>query len=1345
MKKSNNSVLENKSESSTNDFGDEELNIFYQKLDSETKSKIDAIKIMDAKKNVLKVMSNPKIIEYYNSLSIKSKNTFDSLPIRDKYKLIKKSYEEHQKIIIEKQKNLMPKTVQDSLSKKILPHSQDESALVAQKEEILKETPDELLVEEDVLVEQPIEINKKFSNQKQFEDIIKLFYNSNSFVKNYEKTHEVEIRFGTRGIKPLNKNDFDNVIKKLKSFGFTSSIESGISTLKIQSEYLDKSSGRFKLSDIRVEIQTLDEIQKYCKSNSIKELFYSKGHLINFVNKKPLYIDGKKIYPVNFDDFNFRVSYQIEESVKSSLKNFIVLNWEKNKKTFRYLNRVRFTNDDYPIGVDISIVKSSTFDGKEPLRTYTVEESNVFNNKERIEIELELLNDKIGPATKFNTPEKILDALRKVIKFVLSGLQGTNFPISYPEQKNIMSDYMKMIHKEKFDPSKWINPSNFIGPSSLPLQIENICDLDENSNVPNIRTNYTVTEKADGERHLLFVNKEGKIFLINTNMNIIFTGALSFNKELFNSILDGELISNDKNGKFINLYACFDIYYLNKEDIRVLPFMLKDDEKDIYHSRYSKMKKFINLLNPISILNINTIERKQTSTSLKKTVENFKNADAMICPIRIESKKFYPENFKTQNIFYACDNILSKIFEDRFEYLTDGLIFTPAFLGVGSTKEGEAGPLAKITWNYSFKWKPLKDNTIDFFVVTIKKSNGEDNIKSLFVNGTNAFLSTQLTEYKSIQLCCTYSEKKHGTIYLNPCQDILDDKLPDYKEINYEDKSGNDARPLQFYPTEPFDPDAGLCNILLKVDDNGVKQMFTEENEVFGDNMIVEFSYDFSKESGWRWIPKRVRYDKTSEYLQGIKNYGNAYHVANSNWKLINNPISEEMICTGQNIPSLTVAEDVYYNKPSSKTQTEAMKNFHNLYVKKLLIKSVSIQGNTLIDYACGKGGDLSKWVASRLSFVFGIDLSSDNIENRIDGACVRYLNSKKINKHMPSVLFVNGNSAFNIKNGSAMLNDKAIQTTKAIFGSIPKDETKLGKGVIKQYGIGEDGFNISSCQFALHYFFENPDTLQEFMKNISECTKLNGYFIGTCYDGKEIFNLLKKVEIGESIQINNNNKKVWEIIKGYNLESFEDNSSSLGNRIDVYQDSINQLIPEYLVNFDYLDRVLYNYGFKLIEREEALSLGLPEGSGLFNELFLNMLNEVKKNKKKESEYGDALNMNEYEKKISFLNRYFVYKKIMNVNTEKVQIEFSEFNPSEIVVNMKKSIAAVKTAKNYVNTTKPKIRKLTKKLLLEPSTEAIDEANISLINEKSKKERKPKERKETKKTAKLLIVEDDEN
>ena len=122
-----------------------------------------------------------------------------------------------------------------------------------------------------------------------------------------------------------------------------------------------------------------------------------------------------------------------------------------------------------------------------------------------------------------------------------------------------------------------------------------------------------------------------------------------------------------------------------------------------------------------------------------------------------------------------------------------------------------------------------------------------------------------------------------------------------------------------------------VCNIILKNDDTGIQQMYTEGNEIFGDNAIVEFRYEIDNESGWRWIPIRVRYDKTSE---------NAYRTANNNWHSIHNPITEEMLCTGNNIPEEVIDDDVYYNNLKQYNVNYLNIKFDkNKYIENLIIR----------------------------------------------------------------------------------------------------------------------------------------------------------------------------------------------------------------------------------------------------------------------------------------------------------------------------------------------------------------------------------------------------------------------
>jgi hypothetical protein len=410
-----------------------------------------------------------------------------------------------------------------------------------------------------------------------------------------------------------------------------------------------------------------------------------------------------------------------------------------------------------------------------------------------------------------------------------------------------------------------------------------------------------------------------------------------------------------------------------------------------------------------------------------------------------------------------------------------------------------------------------------------------------------------------------------------------------------------------------------------------------------------------------RWIPLRVRYDKTQKLKNNEKQYGNAYRVANSNWRSIHYPVTTDMITTGENIPEFVEEEGIYY-KTNNQNNTQGLRDFHNLFVKKKLILGVANRDDTLIDYAVGMAGDLAKWTASKLSFVFGIDVAHQNIHNKKRGACARYLNLRRDNTSMPAALFVVGDSGLNIRELKAFTGDsnsKDKMVASAIFGKGSKDPTIIGKGTVARYGIGEHGFNISSCQFALHYFFENPIKLHGFLRNLAECTKIHGYFIGTCYDGKSIFKMLNKKKHDESVTFmaddyNGNRVKICEITKKYTDTGFPDDETSLGYTIDVYQESINNTAREYLVNFKYFEEIISNYGFTLITKEEAIPFGLPNSNGLFSELYEDMKNEIRRNPRCEADYKEAPFMSSIEKSLSFLNRYFVFKKTTNVDASKI-------------------------------------------------------------------------------------------
>jgi hypothetical protein len=186
----------------------------------------------------------------------------------------------------------------------------------------------------------------------------------------------------------------------------------------------------------------------------------------------------------------------------------------------------------------------------------------------------------------------------------------------------------------------------------------------------------------------------------------------------------------------------------------------------------------------------------------------------------------------------------------------------------------------------------------------------------------------------------------------------------------------------------------------------------------------------------------------------------------------------------------------------------------------------------------------------------------------------------------------------------------------------------------------------------------------------------VDGYFIGSCYDGAAMFHALRSLERGKSIGLSIDGDKVWEVTKEYSQTTYDPDISCVGYAIDVYQDSINKTIKEYLVNFTYFTELMKSYGFELLKRDEAIKLGIPNSSGMFSELFTFMESEIQNDPKQKSRYGSAPLMTPMEKQISFYNRYFVFKKIASVDVEDVFQSVTGVHVFQEKMNRKDTLAA---------------------------------------------------------------------
>ena len=131
------------------------------------------------------------------------------------------------------------------------------------------------------------------------------------------------------------------------------------------------------------------------------------------------------------------------------------------------------------------------------------------------------------------------------------------------------------------------------------------------------------------------------------------------------------------------------------------------------------------------------------------------------------------------------------------------------------------------------------------------------------------------------------------------------------------------------------------------------------------------------------------------------------------------------------------------------------------------------------------------------------------------------------------------------------------------------------------------------------------------------------------------------------------------------------DNEQSVGLAIDVYQETINKVFREYLVNFTYLVRVMENYGFVLLDRTELDEIGFHgrEATEMFGDLWRDLdshQGQGKSQKGYRRDLGETLSMSDEEKTISFLNRYFIFKKIRAVNSPDISKQYKKgLSPEE--------------------------------------------------------------------------------
>lgn len=948
----------------------------------------------------------------------------------------------------------------------------------------------------------------------------------------------------------------------------------------------------------RITINTIDSINKY-----IKMLYMRKNHVIfsilaNLYDKDDKIKLIKKIKDkeniIDINDFDIRVRLSEETIVsKQELTNLVKLDeTTRNDIIFRYKQRISLKIEEtkeMTISIDLTNIKMS---------------KNLNNLEESISIyELE-----IDTTSKTKNPnKKYLDKIYDEINILLKIIQQSNFIISRTLENDVLNQYGKLL--------------NIKNDAMISLEARKPQSLEVQHVVDQLPNKYAVTDKADGQRYFLIIYDQS-VYLISDLLNVKSTGIKLSNKDYDNSIIDGELIFIQSENKYI--FMGFDCLYKGNQDIRQISTLnerLQNLDEIIENCFINKNHKGFNHKNYNGKFDLNSIIDYHDK-QIKEFMDSLNHDIKVTKLFTLIRRKYFISAIGGQNneIFKYSLLIWNKYTHDKSincPYILDGLVYHPLdqkyIISVKDSKFLE------------YKWKPENKNSIDFYV-QYERNKETKKIVTLYDNSREEDEQIRGKPYKILKLYV-------GKIIKSIEQPILFE--PELDSIKY------------------------LAYIFLQ--DGQIKDL---EDNIIQDNTVVEFYYnnDPNIPDKHRWVPMRTRYDKTESVQRFGKKYGNYSDISYKVWRSIKNPFTisdinllsqDEIydkhidILRGKIDHSVILSErkeNIYYQIRT--TLGKPMRNYHN-WIKSILMYTYlnSMYENnkklSVLDIACGRGGDIMRYYYVEVDFMVGIDIDNNGIISPVDGALSRYEKFRKSKPNFPRMFFIHAD-------GGVLLNYD--DQYKALGGMSEKNKNMMNKFFSKDSNKRTQ-FDRISCQFAIHYFFENDIILNNFMQNIKDYLKEGGFLLATTFDAQRIMKLLDNKSQYTQYYTNTNGeqKVLFEIIKKYENISL-DKEFGAGVAIDFhnaidFQEGFYK--TEYLVDKKFIAReFLEKCNMELIETDLFENQFILNKEFLTNSYKLESKEETKNFLKNVAEfYNQNLDINNASYQLTKLYRFYVFRK----------------------------------------------------------------------------------------------------
>jgi SAM-dependent methyltransferase len=1023
------------------------------------------------------------------------------------------------------------------------------------------------------------------------------------------KDDEIEISFSPK----VSKLTLDKYITLLKFFSKANKPIEISDTLNVSFSY-----DYDVYNSYRITIKDLDNINKVTNNLSSRE-----NHVIflmlyeQYKLKKYPYISmiEKKKSKDNITDIEeLGIRVRLAKELEMNTDTDINLTYSDRKYiNFRYIQRASLIIEDtpeYTLRVDLSYVKSSDKIGLLETKSPMIE----------LEIDLTLKKD-----VKASILKALPMQMNTTFNNVRRVLQKSNIITTKSDQENTLLKLNTLL-----SPDKAMNMRDLPGMQSGAAEITHIVDY--------IGHHYCVTDKADGDRHFMIIH-DGKIMLISNTLDVKQIESVKGTEEYNDTILDGEYMFNDKHQKF--MFLAFDCLMFKGVDKRLEKNLIVrlDFVRDITKNLFGQKYGFTKYSGEFDFPKM----KKYYTNDVKKHMDEL-NIQLSKKSVNIISMKYFmiPQGVHLCEIFFLTAltwNLYTNNSIIKCPYTLDGCMLTPLEqIYVRSQKE----QTHKI-----YKIKPSQHNSLDLYI-TFERDPMTRQIIDIYDDSESNNELYKLDKKQFTETVELIDESK------------LKAKGQMYRVVNLHvgKMTGNTEYPVLFHERE----EQHFANLYIV--DNEVRDM---EGDIIQDKTVVEFIYinDPLLKPGSRWKPLRTRYDKTESVNTFKRKYGNNDVIAEKTWRsmidgiemssieLLGDPLTYE--AQHNKLRSLITTtmiererrENSYYSLITDLAQP--LRHFHN-YIKSQLITiycgpkdtKQGLKALDILDYGCGKGGDIGKFLMARLKSYVGFDYDYNGIHSGSDGAISRYQTYKR------KMNVISFKTDFMVADGGVLLNP---QSQEQSMGEVSTTNIAL----LKQYFDPEKPklYDAISCQFAVHYFFKNDETLKNFMANITRLIKPSGYVVLTTFDDETVDTALQDGPITSHYTTKEGDKKIiFDVIKKYDGKLQNITGQSIDVHLPSFQDE--EYTVEYIVPKQLLVDKMTDNGFKLIDTNMFWNV-----FNTHKEFFQNGVQYEEKAAMKKfymgvkEYYNSSDTMNQSCYKFTKQSRYYVFQKENNMNIQK--------------------------------------------------------------------------------------------